>query len=399
MTEAQKILLELLAKELFGKQITLPADADWKQVLQEAQNQAVIQIASNAIPKGLLDQETAGLWSAKASSVIANNIRVVHNHELLHQWMSEGHIPYVILKGCSSAHYYPVPINRAMGDVDFLVPDEYLEQAEKILEEQGLTPWDEEHISHIVYRKKGMHLEMHFNVAGTPEGKAGDLVREYMKDVFEKAQLEPVGSGRAYLPSPFHHGLIILLHTCHHMTGEGVGLRHLCDWAVFENSLSDAEFRNLFEEKLKALGLWKFAQILTRTSIRYLGAEERTWAVCDEEVPEELMEDILTGGNFGRKDKSRSTQTMLISDRGKNGLGRTGMVSQFTKAANGIVCQHWPAARKNKLLLPAGWVYFGGRRIIREMTGKRNKTNIKHVVDSASERRSLYMKMHLYEAE
>ena len=111
------------------------------------------------------------------------------------------------------------------------------------------------------------------------------------------------------------------------------------------------------------------------------------------------MEDILTGGNFGRKDKSRSTQTMLISDRGKNGVGRTSMVSQFTKAANGIVCQHWPAPRKNKLLLPAGWVNFGGRRIIREMTGKRNKTDIKHLVDSASERRSLYMKMHLYEEE
>ena len=98
---------------------------------------------------------------------------------------------------------------------------------------------------------------------------------------------------------------------------------------------------------LKTSGLWKFAQILTRTSISYLGAEERTWTVGDEEVTEELMEDILTGGNFGRKDRSRSTQTMLISDRGKNGVGRTSMISQFTKAANGIVCQHWPAARKN----------------------------------------------------
>ena len=133
-------------------------------------------------------------------------------------------------------------------------------------------------------------------------------MREYTADIFEKAQKKRVGDGEAVLPSQFHHGLIFLLHTCHHLTGEGVGLRHLCDWAVFENSLSDRKFRELFEEKLKKLGLWCFAQILTRCSIKYLGAEEREWAVADEVVVDSLMEDILTGRNFGKKDKNRSIQ-------------------------------------------------------------------------------------------
>lgn len=98
-----------------------------------------------------------------------------------------------------------------------------------------------------------MHLEMHFNLAGIPEGKPGELVREYSKDIYEKASLCRLNNGEAMLPSPFHHGLIILLHTCHHMTGEGIGLRHLCDWAVFVNSLSDDEFRQLFEDRLKKI--------------------------------------------------------------------------------------------------------------------------------------------------
>ena len=55
------------------------------------------------------------------------------------------------------------------------------------------------------------------------------------------------------MPSHFHHGLNLLLHTNQHLLGEGLGLRHLCDWAVFAAGFSDEEFRELFEEKLKAV--------------------------------------------------------------------------------------------------------------------------------------------------
>lgn len=155
----------------------------------------------------------------------------------------------------------------------------------------------------------------------------------------------------------------------------------------------------MFEEKLKALGLWRFAQILTRVSIKYLSVEEREWALADDELVDALMEDILTGGNFGKKDSDRSVQTMLISDRGKDGVGRTSMTDQFIKSGNGLVYHYWPIVKENKLLLPIGWVFFGGRRLIRELTGKRKKTNVRKLVGGAAERRSLYEQFHLYEPE
>ena len=396
MRESQAVLLMLLSKALFGRTIEV-RDIDSDELLNEAKSQAVIQLAYEALDKSLLSSEAATLWKESASKDIAKNIRVTYNHELMHQWLSEADIPYVILKGCSSAHYYPTPLYRSLGDVDFLVPSEYLEKTGKVLEDHGLKPSDQEHISHIVYRKQGMHLEMHFNLAGTPHGEAGDLVRSYMTDVYEQSSLCKIGNGEAVLPSLFHHGLILLLHTCHHLTGEGIGLRHLCDWAVFENHFSDAEFKGLFEEKLKKIGLWRFAQVLTRISINYLGAEEKAWAVCEEELAEQLMEDILTGGNFGRKDSNRSMQTLMISDRGKSGVGNVRMLTQLRKSGNNIIYTKWPNARNNKLLLPAGWVYFGGRRVIRELTGKRKKTQISNIVSGASSRRKLYKQLHLYE--
>ncbi len=397
MTEVQETLLSILAKALF-QHSKEPVDTDWDQLLQEAKNQGVVQLAYNLI-ETCLPVDAKEQWNRAVLPAIATNIRVCYNHEMLHEWMTGAGIPYVVLKGCASAHYYPVPSYRTMGDVDFLVPTPFLEKASEVLISNGLKPWDEEHISHIVFRGPAMHFEMHFNVAGTPEGPAGEKVREYFKDIFDQSTVQKIDNGEAVLPSHFHHGLVLLLHTCHHLTGEGVGLRHLCDWAVFENRFSDEEFRTVFEDRLKQIGLWKFAQVLTRISIKHLGAEPRIWASSEQPVDDMLLEDILASGNFGRKDTRRSGQAMLISNRGKDGIGRKGMLRVARDSADRIVYQKWPFARKVKILLPIGWLFFSGRRVIRELTGKRKKTDIRNMVAGAAQRRQLYQELHLYEKE
>ena len=396
MTDSQSTILKLLSGALFGHTNTVDA-INWLEVLKEAKNQAVVQLIYSVLDKSALSPDEAKAWKQAASADFAKNIRIGHNHSLLHQWMND--IPYVILKGAASASYYPIPANRSMGDVDFLVKTEDLGRAGKVLEDHGLKPWDEEHISHIVYRGPRMHYEMHFNLAGTPNGKAGDLTRKYTADIFEKASVMKVIDGEAVLPSPFHHGLVLLLHTCHHLTGEGVGLRHLCDWAVFENSFSEDEFRELFEEKLKAIGLWKFAQTLTRVSIKYLGAEERTWAVADDELVDALMEDILSGGNFGIKDSERSNQAYIISSRGKDGVGKTSMVKQIFISLNNVVYTRWKFAEKWIITLPIGWAYFGMKQAVKIIKGERKKVHLVKMIQGATDRRDLYKQLHLYEAE
>ena len=398
MTDSQAALLLLLSKSVFGRSV-LSQETNWEEVLEEAKAQAVTQLAYAALDKTMLLPHQEEKWEKSAAATLSKNIRVIHNHELLHEWMTEAGIPYVILKGCAAAAYYPIPSYRVMGDVDFLVPEDKLSDAGKMLESKGLKPWDEEHIAHVVYRKPGMHLEMHFHVAGLPEGLAGKRMKEYFRDVFDQASPGLVGSEEAMLPSPFHHGLVLLLHTCHHMTGEGIGLRHLCDWAVFANAFSDLEFRELFEEKLKAVGLWKFAQVLTAVSEKYLGADEKAWAECEENLAEAIMEDILSSGNFGRKDYSRYDQTMLISNRGKKGIGKTSMAKQLIESTNTLVVHHWPRAGNSRILLTAGWLYFGARRLGRELLGRRRRTDLGQVIDGAAKRRNLYSQLHLYEEE
>lgn len=394
ITGAQKTLCALLARALFGVSEPLE-EADWRTVMEEAQAQSVTLLALRALMPEEITPEVYQQWEQRANQMLVNNLRVVHNHALLHRWLTEAEIPYVILKGCASASYYPVPEYRQMGDVDFLVSPEDVSRAGAVLSAQGLSDWNEPHECHVVYKGKTMHYELHYALPGMPVGKPGERVKALTADLLEAAKLTE--NGEMLLPSALHHGIILLLHTCHHLTGEGVGLRHLCDWAVFLNSMEDSAFCELFEEKLKAVGLWQFAKVLTRCCRQYLKCPAGAWADdADAAISDALMEDILAGGNFGKKDQQRINQAYLISNRGKSGVSEGSLLKQFAASMNNVVYTKWKKSKQWKVLLPAGWVWFGAKRAVQIAQGKRPALS-GTLLQGAAERRALYSRLNLYQ--
>lgn len=399
MTIEQKQILQLLGYQLFGRHFSDENNYDFEKLYYEAKAQGVSLFVFEAL-KSMGNPPAGDKWNDYFLRATSNNVLVTHNHVMLHKWMTENNIPYVILKGCASEAYYEHGELRMMGDVDFYIPRTSLQKAREVLRSKGLAEWDdgEKHAQHIVFRGKRSHYEMHFNLAGMPTGDAGEIVSDWIKDICETARPYETSSGTIMIPSDFNHGLVLLLHTCHHLTGEGIGLRQLCDWAVFVNSISDQKFRSLFEERLKQIGLWKFAQVFSSLAVHYLGMPKRSWTeVEDKPLLTELMEDILAAGNFGRKDNERQNQSYIISSRGKEGVKKKGMLGQAVKSMNNVVFLRWPAAKKAKVLLPAGWIFFGGRHAIRIMRGKRRPVHVKKMIAGAAKRKEIYSRLGLYE--
>ena len=398
--QTEKILLDLVANALFHAGKEIPDSVDWQAVYEESKRQTVTALAyQGAELAGKNPDRLCKEWKESVIAAFVHGIQVAAEHHQVDEMMGNAGIPYVILKGCASAFYYPDPSKRLMGDVDFLVKESDLEQAGEILRQEGFVPWEEDHICHVVYRKDVTHLEMHFEPSGMPHGEAGALTRSYLQDVMEKAEEVLFEGEKIKIPAPFHHGLILLLHTVHHMLGEGIGLRHLCDWAVFSASFSDGEFREIFEPRLKEIGLWKFACILSQTAEQWLGCPHRGWTGKKNiRLTEQMIEDIFTGGNFGQKKEGRVYETYLISSRGKDGVGNTSMLRQLGISMNEMVATHWPKARRNKFLLLPGWIYFGGRYMIRICRGKRQPLHVSESFRAAGERRKIYREFGLYEA-
>ncbi len=451
----KKTVLSLMKAALFGAPLSLPDPVDWKAAARESVAQSVTVLAyeaakrtedadglpacqpvgagshprpaSEGSPHPVIPPDVGSAWKNAVNAVTRRNIRVEAEHAELHLLLTGNSVPYVVLKGCASAMYYPEPFLRQLGDVDFLVAPEDVCRADGLLKANGFTYKESSNTDERIYVRGKSVWELHTAANGTPGGEVGDRVRALMSDAIEKAVFykapssacgegglpaEPGegrggGSPRSFsscndtcgsflVPSEFHHGLVLLLHTARHMTTGGVGLRQICDWAVFAAHMGD-RFPEVFEEKLRSVGLWKLACVLTQLSSEYLGAPKQAWAgEPDLGLLAALMDDIFAGGNFGDKDKARRDQAKFITDRKSGGAASRTAAGQAVRSANEIVRRHWPAAGKLPFLYPFGWAFFGGRYALRAALGKRERIDVRSLSRGAKERREVYGKLELF---
>lgn len=404
ITDGQRVVLRLTGAALFDARASPPEGVNWTDVYREALAQAVLPLAyTQAEP--LLPSGEAGKWRRAAEQALAHTMRVAYEHVEVHDLMTARSIPYVAMKGAVSAAWYPRPELRMMGDVDFLVRPEDLERAEAALKDAGFQREPGDSAFHHAWQRgdgpAASVWEVHWEPNGIPNGGTGELIRRYFDDIFDTARpLEGLSGGDCLVPDTFRHGLILLLHTAHHLINSGVGLRHLCDWAVFAHGVPDGEFAALFEGSLRAAGLWRFAQLLTQLSSRYLGGRACAWAgEADEALLEAMLADVLAGGNFGRKDAERINQAKLFTDDGKRTVDDTGPARQFVHMMNGKARIMFPASKRYPALLPVGWAYAGGRHALRILAGKRPKIHLGRMVSGAAERREIYRQFRLFQPE
>ncbi len=401
LKKEQEILLDILSASFRKEKYSLSEDADLKSIYEESKSQAVVLQIFNSVDTTKSAQNSfVEKWFSLAMNYLKNNLAIHSNHNYLHRLMSENNINYCVLKGSSSAVYYPDPIIRTMGDVDFLVDAKDFEKAAEILRNEGFAPLNgDEHICHIAYKKEKMHFEMHFEPAGMPEGNAGELIKSYLEDIFEKSETADISGNQFIKPHHFHHGLISLMHIYHHMLSEGIGLRHLCDWAAFVDSLENEDFEKLFKEKLTACGLWKFTQILSFLAHKYLGIKYKPFmGKVDDELCSDLIADIFEGGNFGSKDRNRVFQGTAISSRGKNGIKKSKFL-QIISNMNSAALTQFAFLNKYKFLKPIGFIFIGSRFSFRIITGKRKMPNITYSLENAERRKQIYKQLNLFETD
>lgn len=396
LREHEKILLDILANNLFnaGRRVDLNED-NLNAVWCEAYTQAVTLMAFHSSENKILKSEKYEYIKKKLSQTLADNTKVDFEHIRICNIMKNAGIPCTILKGFASALYYPDPLMRSMGDVDFLIDTDDFEKAAEALKNNNYESAEKGNDVHDIFIGKVCRCEMHFQPSGIPQGKSGVKVRKHLSGLLENSEKVQTELGEITVPSTFHHGLIILLHMCHHLTGDGLGLRHLCDWAVFLNTIGEEKFLELFEKTFKDIGLWEFAKIMTFISCEYLGLPGMNWAKnADKKLADYILIDIIIGGNFGQKNADRAHESLLISSKNEKEIS---MLRQFFISANSIVYKNWKTARRYKFLLPFGWIFFGGRYIIRSVFGRRPKIRPKKVAKEASERMDIYAELKLFE--
>jgi hypothetical protein len=393
----QKTLLSLLGHHLFSAPFVQDSAVDWEKVAKEARAHTVFSIAFNQYKQLPLGDELSAKVKTTLMKYALSNTACYKNHTYLHELMQKHNISYCALKGAVSASYYPDPFLRSMGDVDFYVHPDDIDKALQVFQHEGFVRDEMNHPCHISMKNGSKHFEMHFKPVAYREGPIGEKLEEYWGDIRETAVLNESNLATYYGPSIFHHGFILLTHLQHHLFYEGVGLRHFCDWVLFADSLSNDDFVSVFESKLKQIGLYRLAQLLSLGAVKHMGMAHKDWMGDDYNTADELLADIIYGGNFGRKDKQRAYEGLFIYDRNTGDMNK-GRLRQFFGSLNNMVDYHWKSAKKCTILYPIGWAYFSLRYLIRVMLGKR-KMNLVDTYRKSGQRREKYSKIRVFERE
>ena len=256
-------------------------------------------------------------------------------------------VPYTILKGTSAAQYYPHPEYRSMGDIDIMTRREDFDQAYQDLLTGGycvISSAERE----VGLTKNGVMVELHRFFSSLSDVDAA----RYLDDLI----IENINPSHV-LEDPIN-GLVLLEHISQHLEN-GIGLRQIIDWMLFVNQCLPDEKWQEFYNMAKRIRLDKLAIVVTRMCEIYLGLPHRKWSEnANEALCEQLMDYILSCGNFGNKRTEEGAIIEKIFIHAKNPISAFRLLQE-----RGIV--NWKAARKHLWLRPFAWIFQLGRYIVR----------------------------------
>jgi len=338
MTAEQKLLCELLSSSLFDVQFTAPKNADWNKIKSEA----IIQTVAGLIP------ETDGLDDQVLFKIEAKSLRILHEQNKLGRLFASHSLPMAILKGTAAAIYYPRPIDRTMGDIDFIVPEVRFEEAEKLLEQNGYIlecPISLSSPRHSVWKKNGIFFELHHHFSHE------DLyIDDYVSAGLSHTVWAYIGEAGFPMLPPLPNGLVLLVHMRSHLKS-GMGLRQIIDWMMYVDKVLNDEFwENEFKTVAESKGLDTLAITTTRMCQLFLGLPNRiSWCEsADIDLCEELLDLVFSSGNFGRKNSVRvSVET--VSTR----ISQLGLFTYLQTAGE----HNWIAYHRNSRLKMFCWIY------------------------------------------
>ncbi|MBO7217379.1 MAG: nucleotidyltransferase family protein [Clostridia bacterium] len=375
------------------------SEQDWQDIAKETFAQtmglmcfdAACSVRSN-IPKSIYDE-----WFKRTLRLTANGVKNAAGQEKLVKLLTENNIPYVILKGASSAHYYPNPDKRASGDVDFIVNPDDVEKTKKLMLETGYILERESNPVHYELDYENVRFELHKKISGLPEDRnAREIFAAELENIVSMGEMCDAGFVK---PCDYHHGIVIFLHIMHHMLSNGIGARQLCDWACFVTKTHEKDFwREKMIPLLKKTGTFVFASAITEACVHYLNVPKPSWHdTVSDELRDSVINEIYSSGNFGRKNPSNNSYINLMVVKNSKKLTMFGKIAKMARSLHNSNKTVFPIIEKAPYLYPFIMIYRILRHIVFIIRGKR--PSLLKVSQQADARNKIFMKYKLYETE
>jgi len=214
----------------------------------------------------------------------------------IHSVLEGAGIDHMLLKGPVIRPYYPEEWMRLSCDIDFLVHEEDLEQAQSLLEAKlGYTTDDGKGVHHTsMHAPNGIHIEPHFCLR-----EHSDPMDAVLDEVWQNCRLADGSAHRYEMQNEFllFH---LVAHMAYHFQQGGCGIKPFVDLFLLKDRL--AYDQAVFDDFLKRAGLDVFySRMLDMIGI-WFGSSPHN------EMSRRIEDYVLRGGVYGTKTNQLAVQ-------------------------------------------------------------------------------------------
>ena len=274
MTTEREFLLNLLRASVVGYTgFIIPESVDWAALIDEADRQNVSVIASDGLQKlydeGIYsvsgdkeERRTKAKWFAKTMKYEQRYAEQMGFARKMGEWLAAEGIQTVVLKGFTVSECYPIPSHRYSADLDcFLIKDgEHLDAYElgnKVMEKHGLS------VDRVFYKNSSFNVGELFveNHKFCVPFRGNSTLKRFemlLQGMILDGPLTDIGDTGLLAPPPLASALFLTEHAYSHFLHEGLNLRHILDWALFQQKHSSDVDWVAFEKYVDEFGFRRF---------------------------------------------------------------------------------------------------------------------------------------------
>lgn len=364
-------LLNCISAALDGRECALTlAPDDWTALLRLAGEQKLLPLVYAAVrgTPGFAAVPEAVRAAARRQTMREAAAQTVHTEAFLRLYQAlraEGLAP-VVVKGIVCRALYPQPELRPSSDEDLYLTAAEMPRFHAVLLRAGFVLTEPErdyrsaHEARYVHPDTGLVVEGHWALFPT-EYAVYAALNVQLPNLMQRAQDWESGGVTLRVPDVCDHLIFLLLHAFKHFISSGVGVRQLCDIALWMRRFGAQIDWQRVRAALRATHSEGFAAAVIDAGVHWFGLERAAahippdWETLESAA---LLADALSGGVYGSADSTRRhscTITIYAADRAhRGGTGRASLCAALFPGRE-VMAGWYPYVARCPALLPAAW--------------------------------------------
>lgn len=281
---------------------------DWSEVIRLAAAQGVLAIAWDGL-QALIAQEKIPVearpshaillrWLANVDSIEKSYARQKAAICKLASFYNHNGFEVMLLKGFGLSLCYPTPEHRPCGDIDIWLYGRQ-QEADALLHKTHSVKINEDKHHHTTFTVNGILVENHYDFINIHSHASNVELEHELKELAVDPQCEKIeiDGAQITIPSPDFNALFLLKHSAAHFAAIEVGLRHICDWAMFVRAYGTQVDWVRLNRTAERFNMHRFLSAINRICVEKLGVDEALFdgnISIDKVLTDRILSDILS---------------------------------------------------------------------------------------------------------